>query len=122
MREIKYRAKVLKKKNWIYRQPFHIRGTWYMYSSLWDVVPIDFHTIRQYTGSEDVNGNEIYEGDIVKYEVSSGVTKKGTITFDGGCFGTKFWYLDEMKKIEVVGNDVDNPKMLAKMLEGETYV
>lgn len=112
MSKVSYRAKVQGAKHWIYRQPFHIRGTWYMYSSLWDKVPIEHRTISQKTGKGDINNNDIYENDIVKHEHTRGNTRIDVIKFSSGSFGTDQWHLDDMNKVEVIGNVFDNPELL----------
>lgn len=113
LREVMYRAKVLNTKRWIYGQPFHIRGAWYMYKrGLWDKAAIVPNSIEQFTGVTDVKSKDICEGDIVTYQVELGVISKGLIVYENGSFGVDNWYLDEMKNIEIIGNIQDNPKLL----------
>lgn len=73
-------------------------------------------TIREFTGALDKNGKGIFEGDIVmafKYNESPVVFP---ITFRAGCFWFGNWnfceFLDKFRKIEVIGNVYDNPKLL----------
>jgi uncharacterized phage protein (TIGR01671 family) len=118
--EVKYRAKVLNSKSWIYRQPFHIRGTWYMYNSLWDKVPINYKTLGQFTELKDKNGREIYSGDISKREIFAfgeirtfvGEVKmyEGCWWIDSGTAAVLLW--NEMQELEVIGNIYDNPELV----------
>ena len=71
-------------------------------------------TVGQYTGLDDKNGKEIYEGDIVKYE-----NMIGKIMFFHGGFilsdfeETEEWELGVInEETEVIGNIYDNPELL----------
>lgn len=72
--------------------------------------------LMQYTGLDDVNGNPIYEGDIVK---AYRTCKSDLITFDNGSFGIALddWhsfesFTDFYGKCEVIGNKFQNPELL----------
>ena len=87
-----------------------------------EVIP---ETVRQYTGLKDKNGKEIYEGDIVSFNLKSDSEGQPYIigyieyqtTFSGyrimsfeGSFALDY----NIKDIEVIGNIYDNPELLKK--------
>ena len=83
-------------------------------------IDIDENTIGQYTGIDDKNGKEIYEGDIVKYRDSRGQHIEKVI-FDKGCFYAGMHWgsstrvapkLINTRITEVIGNIYDNPELL----------
>lgn len=91
----------------------------------------DFYTdddfiLMQSTGLYDINGKEIYEGDIVKFFDCDDDSYKVPVVWDNdyACFSvdwgsnmlSSFDYLEEfytdLKYIEVVGNIYENPGLL----------
>lgn len=100
---------------------------------------VDSETICQYTGLEDENGKEIYEGDIVDWTFFynrigpcggatetdiqlRGVIRWGTAGFvfevwrndfeDAGWYGISDLNFDPSSDIEVIGNIYDNPELV----------
>ena len=70
---------------------------------LWDTV--DPHTVGQYTGLIDKNGNKIFEGDIL----SSSWGYKGVVEFDQITYAKLECLFNE--DCEIIGNIYDNPEL-----------
>lgn len=74
------------------------------------------NNIEQCTGLKDKNGNLIYEGDIVKFKISS-IKCVGAVRWDEHTGG---WLKDKtgqplhtyIKSVEVIGNIHENPELL----------
>ena len=127
MREILFRGKRYNGE-WIYDSETYIRdgdGIWLSDDDL-NVVQVQEDTVGQYTGMKDKNGENIFEGDIVKYSTTCEIF---TVAWHGSFAefviselqkpnkatrGSKNMYLVN-RYCEVIGNIYDNPELL----EGE---
>lgn len=119
-REIKFRVCDIKNKEMLKVQELDFEPTFYggriairldQYNDYFDTEDM---ILMQYTGLDDKNGKEIYEGDIVKYE-----NMTGKIMFFNGSFimsnfeETEEWELGVInEEIEVIGNIYENSELL----------
>ena len=132
-REIKYRGlKTFQifdgetKRVWIYG--FYLkRGTYgdpgpqahiFVYENGYEGYRVDAETVGQFTGLSDIDGNEIYEDDILTF--SDG--KIGLVEFSHGCFVVRYakdavpQNLYEIRdwNIKILGNKFENPELLVE--------
>lgn len=140
MREIKFRGKRIDNGEWVYGYYFYGFELGYNSESYNDVPPrchyiftdrgyfeVDPSTVGQYTGLNDKNGVEIYEGDIcevTRFDYNGQNTQeKCVVKFEDGAFimfeQTKIGFYialcdinDVACDVEVIGNIHDNPELL----------
>lgn len=123
MREIKFRAWDKKEKKMIYPNQderdlvysFNDGNLWFISKGDWqDVVDIIF---MQYTGLKDRNGEEIYEGDIIKTKGNP----KDKFDEQGTSIDKVIWDENELcwfahgllhKSCKVIGNIYENPELI----------
>lgn len=78
---------------------------------------IDLNTAGQYTGLKDVNGNYVFEGDILQH-VSEGEKCLAEVTWDEGMFFLNNYcetFYEDIKEApcqKIVGNRYDNPELV----------
>ena len=115
MREIKLRGKSLDNGEWVYGD-LHIRTPFpHIHSEIdYGKIDIDPHTVGQFTGLHDKNGKEIYEGDIVRYDMGGECEVSYCIGggFAGFDLSPAFHNEHQLTDVEVIGNIHDNPELL----------
>ena len=127
-REIKFRAKKINKNEFVigYYLPMVYGYKHYIYLPLEYLnehsrIEIDPKTLGQYTGLNDKNGKEIYEGDIVKITQET-ETFFDKVIYDNHLCSFRFEglsdycdfcdWLREGAEFEVVGNIYENPELI----------
>ena len=119
-RKIKFRGRITKSTEWVYGSlivypdgEYNILSQRKENSSKMDDWCVDKQTVGQFTGLYDKNGQEVYEGDIVRYfKDELGIVKfvAGSFIIDGNtCYES---FLELGGKIAIVGNIYENPDLL----------
>lgn len=131
MREIKFRGKRIDTGEWVYEDLIENQGRYYIYYATSDTTlenednsiivlaeEVDPDTVGQYTGLKDRNGQDVYEGDLLRTSegnimiaewVGSGiVTRCLTPTYDGMMNTNRYAF----PVSEKIGNIHDNPELL----------
>lgn len=114
MKEIKFRAKSKETNEYVYGilYSYGIKGetdTYAIIDNKFNVHSIYFDSIQQYTGLCDIEGTEIYEGDILYDDAIKAKTK---VYYTNGAFvvdlGNMTTYLANVyTTMKVVGNSYD---------------
>ena len=130
MREIKFRAWSSGRKEMTEVENINFKGNAvYLISKYLRLVAnLDETELMQYTGLQDENGVDIYEGDIINlsYEYFDGHFRDneivGKVYFEDSSFRMSYkkydeireWRIDEPEilSIEVIGNIYENPELL----------
>ena len=130
MRTIKFRGKRLDNKNWVigYLVPVVTHGETQMYiateirDGAVEGFAVEPESVAQFTGMCDKNGNEVYEGDIVRYRTTDErytrnpnfstlivhYEERSARFMAGGIY----WDTLRSQKVEVVGNSYDTPNAI----------
>ena len=116
MRKIKFRAMMIGKK-WVYGDYTVVNMGLDMYECIVErekesATPIVLYTLGQYTGITDMNGTEIYEGDIVVADSEYGDKITDIVCWSYGSFYVANHTFKQINNVEVIGNIYEHKHLL----------
>lgn len=123
MRKITFRAWDGDKKEWVSSDRILSRIPMSDDGELQTVAP--WYTLMQFTGLQDKNGKEIYEGDVLTF-IFPNNRNKGTapVVWEYGCWNVtdfkndagsnNIYNLYPATDCEIIGNIYENPELLTK--------
>lgn len=125
-REIKFRGWSIHFKRWIFGDLISTNIEdgraiqFYDEEDGWLCDNVNEKTVGQFTGVKDINGREIYEGDIVRVRVTNDRFKKnpkfrnGVVEFNeyDGSWANGCYLRFIPKRMEIIGNIHDNPELM----------
>lgn len=120
-REIKFRGQQINTKKWVYGYLYRNKGLYVICENIRyaEEEPIFLDTVGQYTGLDDKNGKEIYEGDIVGDNKIKWIVKWNKHRMGFSLYPTTKQLYDEMPinvenklGFKILGNIYDNPELL----------
>ena len=123
MRTIKFRAQDIASNKWLFGDIRHHKNDVCIFEQGGNrgeqVKP---ETVGQFTGLTDKDGKEIYEGDVIRINLTDGSTTISSVVWNRrGYWGCDIYInhvvqlgLIDKVRIEVVGNIHDNPELIEK--------
>lgn len=133
MREIKFRGFSKYLCKWLYGDLEHVEQDhvriWPIHASkdnrADDVSP---ESVGQYTGLKDSKGQEIYEGDILAFEILRGKNSRGCVEYSnkGARYVVRFQrekyerelsFVCALGKPVIIGNTYENPELLEQKVK-----
>jgi uncharacterized phage protein (TIGR01671 family) len=116
MREIKFRAWDKENKAFMPSEGYAICGGDVMglrYGNEMEDVLTDQIELMQYTGLKDINGVDIYENDIVRFDTNVQILES-EVTYYHGMFTIKKYgeKIPLFTGLKVIGNKFENPELL----------
>ena len=123
MRKIKFRGNRLDNGEWVYGDYHRRAGEVHFIIDMqpdfqgkveYVIIQVDAETVSQFTGLHDKNGKEIYEGDIVRYDMGGECEVSYCVSggFAGFDLSPAFHNGHQLTDVEVIGNIHDNPELL----------
>lgn len=123
MRTIKFRGKDIETGEWVYgdliKRMGYFPSIMFPYESEGKVhyaeCSVKRETVGQYTGLMDKNGNEIYEGDIYRYDNPDSINEVSYCAgggFAGFDLTPAIHSENRLLDVEVIANIHDNPELL----------
>ena len=139
MRNIKFRGKTLKTNQWVYGMPVETEKRCWLVSSpgtsfadgdlMLYYIEVDPETVGQWTGLQDKNGVDIYEGDVIDIGIVPRKPRIGIVEWikpycsfllhqQDPTFEDEFWGLycsstdNSSTAYRILGNIHDNPELV----------
>lgn len=125
MREIKFRGKTDRTRNdskWVVGFYRERDDESYIINDWGQEILVDWETVGQFTGMEDINGIQIYEGDVVDLKNWDGKEVRGVVVHDDryamfGIARANDIYNILHKKPKVIGNVFDDKELYSSLWE-----